>query len=113
MITVTFNKRSLLASLGLAAVLAGLLIAATASAAAPPHRMTLEEACALPEARCFPLPSGAGVWTMLIEAEGTAPGSASPALRGASPDLRPADALREACARADARCFPLPSGSGR
>jgi len=104
--SVTFNKRSLLVSLGLVAVLAGLLIAATALAAPPPHHMTLQEACALPDVRCFPLPSGSGVWDMLTEAEETAPGSASP-------NPRPEDALREICARADVRCFPLPSGSAR
>jgi len=104
--SVTFNKRSLLVSIGLVAVLAGLLIAATALAAPAPQRMTLEEACALPEARCFPLPSGAGVWDVLLAAKETAPGSASP-------NLRPDDALREVCARPDVRCFPLPSGPAR
>lgn len=108
--TVALNKRSLLASLGLVAILAAVLLAATASAAPPPRPQTLAEACALPDTHCFPLPSGAGTWAMLIQAEEKAPGSASPALRGASPDLRPADRLRDACARADARCFPLPSG---
>ena len=101
--TVTVNKRNLLASVGLVAVLAGLLLAATASAAPPPHHMTLAEACALPDTRCFPLPSGSGMWAMLTQAEETAPGSTSP-------NLRPADMLQDACARADARCFPLPSG---
>jgi len=103
--TVTLNKRSLLASLGLIAVLAGLLVA-TASASRPPNHMTLAEACALPDTRCFPLPSGAGTWAMLTQAEEKAPGSASP-------DLGAADRLRDACARADARCFPLPSGPAR
>jgi hypothetical protein len=107
--TVTLNKRSLLASLGLIAVLAGLLVA-TASASRPPNDVTLAETCARPDARCFPLPSGAGTWAMLTQAEEKSPGSASPALRGASPDLGPADRLRDACARPDARCFPLPSG---
>jgi hypothetical protein len=102
--TVTLNKRSVLASIGLAAVLVGLLIPATASAAAPPpNHMTLAEACARPDTRCFLLPSGAGTWAMLTQAKEKAPGSASL-------DLRPADRLRDACARADARCFPLPSG---
>jgi hypothetical protein len=96
----------LLASLGLISVLAGLLLTATASAAPPPNHMTLAEACALPDARCFPLPSSSGVWAMLTQAQDTAPGSASP-------NLRPADTLREVCISAVARCFPLPSGPAR
>jgi hypothetical protein len=96
----------LLASLGLIAVLAGLLLAATASAAPPPNHMTLAAACALPDTHCFPLPSGSGVWARPAQADKTVPGSASP-------NLRPADTLRDACARADSRCFPLPSGAAR
>jgi hypothetical protein len=102
--TVTLNKRSVMGSIGLAAVLAGLLIPATASAAAPPpNHMSMAEACARPDTRCFPLPSGAGTWAMLTQAEEKAPSSASP-------DPHPADRLEQACARADTRCFPLPSG---
>jgi hypothetical protein len=102
---VTLNKRSLLASLGLVAVLAGLLVA-TVSAAPPSHPMTLAEACALPDTRCFPLPSGSGVWTMPAQTDQTVPASAGP-------NLRSDDPLRDACARVDTRCFPLPSGPAR
>src|SRR4030067_265864 len=100
------NKANLVPMVCLVALFAGLLQAATASAAPPPNHMTLAEACALPNTRCFPLPSGAGTGATPTQAGETASAGARAGSR--KPQPRPASGRYAARGMRTRRCQVLP-----